>query len=147
MATSSVHEGGHSDARYERDHGGAVPAEEARRRARVRRSKGMGSSADYWDAYAAEVELWARTEEAQSDPRAAGTSHLGIEAYHDGKRYHLAKYGPNWVVNLGTDASRPSNELARWLLVHTDGEPVHYVTDDDSVSGILTAWWRTDAEA
>jgi hypothetical protein len=45
------------DARHERDHGGAVPAAEARARARLRRAEGR-NTADYWDAYAAEVESW-----------------------------------------------------------------------------------------
>jgi hypothetical protein len=45
------------DARWERDHGGAVPAGEARARARLRRAEGR-DTADYWDAYAAEVDSW-----------------------------------------------------------------------------------------
>lgn len=70
--------------------------------------------------------------------------HKMVETFHDGRRFYLAQYGPNWVVNLGSKATKPNDALARHLVEAAGGEPVHYVTDDDSVSGTLTAWWRTD---
>jgi hypothetical protein len=54
----SLQSGAREDARHEREHGGAVPAAEARARAALRAAVGREESADYWSAYAAEVESW-----------------------------------------------------------------------------------------
>jgi hypothetical protein len=54
----SLQSGAREDARHERDQGCAVSAPEARARAAVRAAAGRESSADYWSAYAAEVESW-----------------------------------------------------------------------------------------
>jgi hypothetical protein len=51
-------QGAAGDARHERDHGCHVTADEARRRAQVRREIGRPADATYWDEYAAEVDSW-----------------------------------------------------------------------------------------
>ena len=58
MTEMSLQSGAREDARYQRDHGGAITAAEARARARERLNAGRVQSADYWSAYAAEVESW-----------------------------------------------------------------------------------------
>jgi hypothetical protein len=51
-------EGAQRDARIEHANGCYIPAAEARKRAQVWREGGHGTRADYWDAYATEVESW-----------------------------------------------------------------------------------------
>jgi hypothetical protein len=51
-----------SDARYERDHGSAVPAIEARQRADRRLASDDKDGGRYWIGYAREVESWTEAE-------------------------------------------------------------------------------------
>lgn len=61
--------------------------------------------------------------------------HKGIEFGHGGRIYRLGKYGPNWVINIGTGVPTPG--LRRRILELTEDQPVFWTTTDDSGSGMI----------